>query len=326
MVIDHSVRDRRLWAARRARSSTPTSNTSAIASATSSCAGARRRSTTSRWCRRARASCTRSTSSTSRAPSWSATGDQAYPDSCVGTDSHTTMINGLGVLGLGRWRHRGRGGDAGPAGVDAHSSRRWLQAHRHHPGGRHGDRRCAHHHRDAAPARGGRQVRRVLRRGRWRGAAREPRDDRQHDPRVRLDGRDVPDRRRHDRLPAPHRPRRRTRSRSSRRTPRAGPVARPVAPTATWSRASPSTSSSTSSTVVPSIAGPKRPQDRVALTGQGAVPARPADLRPELATRSTRPRRSRSRRPTRPRSRRPRPHVPRDGQRGPRVRPSTATS
>src|SRR5690606_35699269 len=24
-----------------------------------------------------------------------------YPDSCVGTDSHTTMINGLGVLGWG---------------------------------------------------------------------------------------------------------------------------------------------------------------------------------------------------------------------------------
>src|SRR5690348_6614803 len=26
---------------------------------------------------------------------------QAYPDTCVGTDSHTTMINGLGVLGFG---------------------------------------------------------------------------------------------------------------------------------------------------------------------------------------------------------------------------------
>ena len=24
-----------------------------------------------------------------------------FPDSCVGTDSHTTMINGLGVLGWG---------------------------------------------------------------------------------------------------------------------------------------------------------------------------------------------------------------------------------
>lgn len=26
-----------------------------------------------------------------------------YPDSVVGTDSHTTMIDGLGVLGWGKW-------------------------------------------------------------------------------------------------------------------------------------------------------------------------------------------------------------------------------
>lgn len=26
-----------------------------------------------------------------------------YPDSVVGTDSHTTMINGLGILGWGEW-------------------------------------------------------------------------------------------------------------------------------------------------------------------------------------------------------------------------------
>lgn len=44
------------------------SSTSATTSATSSCAGGRRRSTTSRWCPRAPASCTRSTSSTWRAP------------------------------------------------------------------------------------------------------------------------------------------------------------------------------------------------------------------------------------------------------------------
>ena len=30
-----------------------------------------------------------------------ADGDVAYPDTCVGTDSHTTMVNGLGVLGWG---------------------------------------------------------------------------------------------------------------------------------------------------------------------------------------------------------------------------------
>ena len=36
---------------------------------------------------------------------WTATADDgevvAYPDTCVGTDSHTTMVNGLGVLGWG---------------------------------------------------------------------------------------------------------------------------------------------------------------------------------------------------------------------------------
>ena len=30
-----------------------------------------------------------------------ADGTAAYPDTCVGTDSHTTMVNGLGVLGWG---------------------------------------------------------------------------------------------------------------------------------------------------------------------------------------------------------------------------------
>ena len=29
------------------------------------------------------------------------TGGILYPDSVVGTDSHTTMINGLGILGWG---------------------------------------------------------------------------------------------------------------------------------------------------------------------------------------------------------------------------------
>ena len=32
-------------------------------------------------------------------------GWSAYPDTVVGTDSHTTMVNGLGVLGLGSRRH-----------------------------------------------------------------------------------------------------------------------------------------------------------------------------------------------------------------------------
>ena len=137
------------------------------ASATSSCAGARRRSTTSRSSRRAPASCTRSTSSTSPAPSWSRDG-VAYPDTCVGTDSHTTMVNGLGVLG---W---------GVGGIEAEAAMLGqpvsmliprvvgFKLARRDPGRRDRDRRRAHDHRDAAPARRRRQVRRVLRRGRRR--------------------------------------------------------------------------------------------------------------------------------------------------------------
>ena len=87
----------------RRSSATSRSSTSATASATSSSAGARARSTTSRSSRPAPASCTRSTSST-----WPASCSTesrrrriAYPDTCVGTDSHTTMVNGLGVVGWG---------------------------------------------------------------------------------------------------------------------------------------------------------------------------------------------------------------------------------
>ena len=64
-----------------------------------------RRSTISRWCRRGRASATRSTWSISRrrcGPRRPPDGRTiAYPDTLVGTDSHTTMVNGLGVLGWG---------------------------------------------------------------------------------------------------------------------------------------------------------------------------------------------------------------------------------
>ena len=47
----------------------------------------------------------------------------AFPDTLVGTDSHTTMINGLGVLGWGVGGHRGRGRDARPADVPAAAGR-----------------------------------------------------------------------------------------------------------------------------------------------------------------------------------------------------------
>ena len=56
-------------------------------------------------CRPTPASCTKSTSSISRASSsaWRMRRSEplAYPDTAVGTDSHTTMVNGLGVLAWG---------------------------------------------------------------------------------------------------------------------------------------------------------------------------------------------------------------------------------
>ena len=93
---------------------------------------------------------------------------QAYPDTLVGTDSHTTMVNGLGVLG---WGVGGIEAEAAMLGQPVSmliprvvgfklTGELPRRHHRHRPG--------ADHHRDAAQARRGRQVRRVLRRGRRR--------------------------------------------------------------------------------------------------------------------------------------------------------------
>ena len=89
---------------------------------------------------------------------------QAFPDTLVGTDSHTTMINGLGVLG---WGVGGIEAEAAMLGqpvsmlVPAGGG---LQAHRRAAGGLDRHRPRPHRHPDAARARRGRQVRRVLRR------------------------------------------------------------------------------------------------------------------------------------------------------------------
>jgi len=53
-----------------------------------------------------------------------------YPDTLVGTDSHTTMINGLGIVGWGV-------GDAGAAGLFPHPGRggsppAWVAGRRRH--------------------------------------------------------------------------------------------------------------------------------------------------------------------------------------------------
>jgi aconitate hydratase len=85
-----------------------------------SCAGARARSGTCACCRPASASATRSTWSASPPSSRSIPtpqpgGTTAFPDTLVGTDSHTTMVNSHGRARLGRRRHRGRSRHAWPA-------------------------------------------------------------------------------------------------------------------------------------------------------------------------------------------------------------------
>ena len=165
--------DRSLGAGRRIRHAptrcarTPTSSSSATASATRSCAGDRRRSRTSRSFRPTPASSTRSTSNTSPA-SCSRRSETAkpvaYPDTLVGTDSHTTMVNGLGVLG---WGVGGIEAEAAMLGqpvsmlipqVVGFKLTGELRRRRDR------DRPRAHRHADAAQEGRGRQVRRVLRR------------------------------------------------------------------------------------------------------------------------------------------------------------------
>ena len=97
---------------------------------------------------------------------------------------------------LGRRRHRGGGGHARPAAVDADPRGDRLQAHGRAQGRRDGHRPRAHRDADAAPEGRGQQVRRVLRAGPRSSDARRPRDDRQHGARVRRHVRLLPRRRR----------------------------------------------------------------------------------------------------------------------------------
>ena len=121
-------------------------------------------------------------------------------------------------------------------------------------------------------------------------AARRPRDDRQHVAGVRLDLRDLPGRRRDAALPRVLRPAGRARSSWSRPTR----ASRGCSTTSHRGRRStPTRSSSTSRTVEPSLAGPKRPQDRIALSAAAE----------RLPRRAGRPGRRQGRRPRRQRAR-----------------------
>ena len=188
----------------------------------------------------------------------------AYPDTCVGTDSHTTMVNGLGVLG---W---------GVGGIEAEAAMLGQPVSMLIP------RVVGFKLSGSIPAGATATdvvltITEMLRdhgvvgkfvefygEGVAAGAAGQPRHHRQHEPRVRLHLRDLPDRRRDPGVPAPHRPLRGVgRPRRGVRQG-AGHVAQagPDQPEPRYSEYL----ELDLSTVVPSIAGPKRPQDRIALT------------------------------------------------------------
>ena len=87
----------------------------------------------------------------------------AFPDTLVGTDSHTTMVNGLAVLGWGVGGIEAEAAMLRPAGVDADSGSCRVSIDRIHGRGNDGHGSGSQGRRDA-PREGGRgQVRRVLR-------------------------------------------------------------------------------------------------------------------------------------------------------------------
>ena len=235
------------------------------------------------------ASSTRSTSSTSPA-SCSRTTGVLYPDTLVGTDSHTTMINGLGVLG---W---------GVGGIEAEAAMLGQAMSMLIPrvvgfklGGELPEGATAT---DLVLT-----VTQMLREhgvvgkfvefygpGVPNTAAGRPRDDRQHEPGVRLDLRDLPDRRRDAALHGVHRPLEGAdRDRRGLRREQ-GLWHDEHSEEPTYSE----TLELDLGDVVPSLAGPKRPQDRVALTESKA--AFRGALEEILPTRSPSPRERRDRR------------------------------
>ena len=186
---------------------------------------------------------------------------RAFPDTLLGTDSHTTMINGLGVLGWGVGGIEAEAAMLGEAVSMLVPAGRRIQAERLAARRRDGNRSGADGDAGAARDRRRRKVRRVLRAGRVRARACRPRHDREHVARVRRDVRFLPRRRRDAEVPAADGTQLRSGSRSSRRTAR-----RTCSGTSRSTlRSTRRLSSSTSSSVEPSLAGPRRPQDRVPL-------------------------------------------------------------
>jgi hypothetical protein len=116
-----------------------------------------------------------------------------YPDTLVGTDSHTTMINGLGIVGWGVGGIEAEAGMLGqpvyfltPDVVGVHLTGRIARR-------RHRDRPGADGHADAAQGEGRRQIRGIFRAGRGGAAGGGPRHHRQHGARIRRDDGLLPD-------------------------------------------------------------------------------------------------------------------------------------
>ena len=94
-----------------------------------------------------------------------AAGPLAFPDTLLGTDSHTTMINGLGVLGWGVGGIEAEAVMLGQPLPHAGPGSRRLRAARRVARRHHGHRSGAHRHANLAQGGRGQQVRRVLRSG-----------------------------------------------------------------------------------------------------------------------------------------------------------------
>ena len=244
----------------------------------------------------------------------------ALPDTLVGTDSHTTMVNGLGVLGWGVGGIEAEAAMLGqpmflptPLVVGVRVSRRA-------PGRDDGDRPGPDAHPDAARARGGRKVRRVLRRRLLDARARGPRDAVEHVPRVRGHVRVLAGRRRDPALPPAHRSGRPGRSRRALHEG-AGPVParrRPRADLHRDRRARPRRDR-TLGRRTEAAAGPRPALARVGFVRRG-VP-RPARARPRRDRGRPAPRGGRERRRSGSTSTRPSSRVPRS-----RWRSTTAPS
>ncbi len=303
LVIDHSVQIDEYGTNARVPPERRHSSTSATTSATCSCAGASRPSTNMKVVPPGTGICHQVNLEYLAHVVFGEHGRRrvAYPDSLVGTDSHTTMVNGLGVFGWGVGGIEAEAVMLGQPMAMLIPEVVGFELTGKLPRGRDRDRPRADRDPDAAQEGRGRQVRRVLRRRHRRAVAPRPRDDREHGARVRRDDGLLPGRRRDARVPAVHRPSRR--SRPARRALLQGEPA--VARRRARSCGSPTRCRSISATVEPSIAGPARPQDRVPLTDsrrawRRAVPGILGDKCGAEASRARR--RGRTRAATRPRA------------------------